>query len=221
MKRKIGCCLIIIILGLVGAILAPWGGLSSIKDSLFGRSSDMSSLKVYSLGGNMKVFIDGKDRGTVSQEDTYLEVFPITIGDHEVKLVREESGQDFYPEFKREIYFENGFDTVISYEIGPTDDSSSGWLLYAKASDGGDEKAHLHMSSGAEDLTVEIDNTKVKDLPGETYELSLEKQHSVKVSSKGYQTLKFLILPEDEEGRNALKGYDLYLDVNLYKFVVD
>jgi hypothetical protein len=215
--KKLGICIIFLIIAVIIAILFPWGNLDDIKDRLFGVKNNYASLKVYSLAGNMKLYIDEEEKGLVKRDEQFLEIFPISLGEHNIKLIREASNDEFYLNFEKIIKFEKGFDTVLSWEIGPTEDSSSGWILYAQNNNTDANNALLNLECRPDDCKVDIDSKEeylgsIKDMT-----LGLETQHYFKVSKDGYQDLEFHILPEDENSRKSLKGYTLYIEVYLYK----
>jgi hypothetical protein len=221
MKKKLGLYFVIIFLAVIAAIFLPWDRLSSLKDKLLGVGESYSLLKVYSLGGDMHVYVDDEDKGVVQEQDSYLEVFPITSGEHEVKLVREASTDGFYKEFVRRINFEKGFDTVIGWEIGPTEESSSGWILYAQESSvlkGGVTRINLNCKPS--DCNVDINDEDSLTAPISQMEISLDKQYTFKASKEGFQDLEFQALPEDQEARAKLEGYELFFDVNLYRIPI-
>jgi len=218
--KKVGFCIIISIIAVLGAILLPWHKLDSYKDKLLGSNNNYSSLKIYSLGGDMKIYLDNEEKGVIKNQDPYLEIFPIDIGSHSVKLERIASQEGFYPYFERNIDFEKGFDTVISWEIGPTDESSSGWILYAQSSNKKEGNAFLNISSKIDDCKVLLNNTEGIETPIIDKAIGLDSQYHIKVSKEGYQELEFQILPEDQEARNRLDGYVLYVEVNLYKLPI-
>lgn len=217
MKKKVGLCLIIAVLAVVAAIFAPWEGFTTLKNKLLGIGESYASLKVYSLGGDMKIFVDDEEKGTVREEDSYFEVFPIIAGEHEVKLVREATLEGFYPDFSRVIDFEKGFDTVISWEIGPSSDSSSGWILYAQQTSKKAGMTSLNLTCVPESCNILINGGTSEVAPISKMDLSLDRQYGFKASSDGYQDLEFQLFESDDESRAKLEGYELFLDVNLYK----
>ncbi|MDD3647360.1 MAG: PEGA domain-containing protein [Candidatus Dojkabacteria bacterium] len=218
--KKIGLCLLVVVIAVVLAILLPWENIGELKNKLTGGAADYASLKVYSLGGDMKVFVDGAEKGTVLSDTTYLEIFPIEVGKHEVKLVRIASNDIFYEEFLETISFEKGFDTVISWELGPTEESTSGWILYARRNVSAVDDVKLNVESDPKGAQIKLDGGEASYSPLVNFALSHDKQHNLIISEEGYQTMELPILPEDEEERNLLRGYDLFLDIDLYKLPI-
>lgn len=217
MIKKLGFCLIASIIAVIAALFFPWHILSGFKNTLFGGGDQFSSLKVYSLGGDMKIYIDGDERGVVREEDTYVEIFPVTLGEHEVSLKRVATMDGFYQEFSREVSFVKGFDSSISWELGPTVDSSSGWILYANKRNGAGNEVTLNVLCKPTDCSLILDDTETKPIATTTFSVSLDSQHKIKVEREGYQPLEISFLPDDEQTRSKLKDYELFLEVNLYK----
>ncbi len=223
MRKNVTIFLIFTVLSfalVVGAIFAPFEKIYELKNNLFYRAGKVSSLKVYSLGGEMEVFVDNEAKGTVSPDMPFLDVFPIDRGEHTVRLLRKSSNEGFYKEFEKRIWFEEGFDVIVSCEIGPSLDSSFGWMLYAKkANDGIEGVVRLHLKCNTRDCIARIDE-KESFGDGEEYLMSLDSQHYVNVKASGYQGIEFQLLPNEEEARRLISGYDLYLEVNLYRLPI-
>lgn len=218
--KKVGLCIVILLIAVILAIVLPWDKVGVLRKNILGEGDQFGSLKVYSLGGDLKVFIDGEERGTVLEEESYVEIVPIPAGEHEVMLQREESGDSFYPEFVRTIWFEQGVDAVISWEIGPSTQSSSGWMVYSKKSGRESDQVRVHVQCEPEDCDVLLDNSESVDMETREVNLDTNIQHTFKVSADGYQDLEFLLLPEDNDSRDLLKGSDLYLEINLYQIPI-
>lgn len=218
--KKPGLCFIVCLIAVLVAIFIPWERLDDLRGKLLGIGESFASLKVYSLGGDMEVYLNDESKGIVRSEDPYLEIFPVGVGERKVRLVREATIEGFYPDFERVINFEKGFDTVISWEIGPTEQSSSGWILYARKMSGSEGAALLNISCNPEDCSVKKDGEESQEAPIHDMELVLDDQHTFKASREGYQDLEFQVLPEDKEARLRLDGYVLYLEVNLYKIPI-
>lgn len=222
--KKILIVLIIIVTLLIGAIFVPWNSLTDLK-SILGIEDQIgySSLKVYSLGGNLEVSVDEQERGLANFEMSYLEITPLEPGFHKIELVRESTEENFYQGFSKEIYFEEGFDVVISWEAGPSERSSSGWVLSAKRNDT-DQKAE-NMSQLFVDLDptgadLFMDGNQVADyLNGVS--LSLDKRHTISCRKTGFQDIDFEILPEEDDIRGRLIDYNLFLEVKLYEIPLE
>jgi hypothetical protein len=215
--KKLVIILLSLIIAILLAIFFPWDIFDGLKDKLFDSSGEVASLKVYSLGGDIKVFIDSEEKGIVKTEDAYLEIFPIETGIHEVKLSRVSKDESFYEPLQRSISFVKGFETIISWELGPTEESSSGWILYAQESENKLGYAKLDITCSNDPCDVLIDDERKLLTPIVSEELKLDKQHIFKVSKDGYQDLDFEVLSEESEDRQQLDGYELFLNVNLYE----
>ena len=217
MKKKFLFILIVLIAAIVGAIYIPWDNLLVIPDRLLGVGDNVSSLKVYSLGGDMKIFIDDEEKGLVSETDNYKEILPISEGLHEVRLTRIASRDGFYKDFVKEIDFVGSFDTVISWEAGPSEKSSSGWILYAAEGNNQNNNSKLNFSCIPENCSLVFNQDKVEVAPFQDYSINLDKKYSLKAREDGYLDLEFELLPEEQEARDKLENYELFLEVNLYK----
>ena len=218
--KKVGLCIVVLIIAIIGAILIPWQKLNIFKDKLIGVDNNYASLKVYSLGGDMKVFLDDEDKGVIKSQDPFLEIFPIESGKHNVRLKRVTSDESFYPDFEREVDFAKGFDTVIGCEIGPTKESSSNWLIYAQQTNNNNGAALVNITSDIENCNVIFNDSDTQTIPVQSKSIGLDQQYNIKVSKEGYQDLEFQILPEEQEARDRLDGYILYIEVNLYKIPI-
>ena len=220
MKKRVGLCFILVFIAVIAAIFFPLDIISILKDRLLGVGNNYSSLKIYSLGGDIKVYIDGEEKGIAKEKGSYLEVLPIDVGEHEVKLVREATEEGFYPDFERIINCEKGFDTVISWEIGPTEEASSGWILYAQNASYKNGHTLINLTCKPRDCKINIDEKGEHTAPITKLNLSLNEQHTFKASKEGYQDLEVQVLPEDEEARASLEGYELFFEVNLYRIPI-
>lgn len=217
--RKVLFVLVFILIIILIAVFLPWNNVSKFKDKILGERSNAASLKVYSLGGDMSVYIDGEKRGDVLSKSSYLEVFPIEEGDHLVQLVREGSEENFYVEFKEIIWFEKGFNTVVSWEIGPSEELSSGWILYAKKLNKNDTYAYLNIDCEPANCKCKLNDQEDVNIDSKI-QLDKSNQYTIEASADGYQNLVVSIFPEDPEEREKLTGYDLFLEVNLFKIPI-
>ena len=215
--KKVGFCFIMLIIALVAAFFIPWERVELKFREIINKPQEYSSLKIYSLAGNLKVYIDGEEKGVAKRSESYFEVIPINTGEHEVSLIREAEESRFYTEFRKVINFEKGFDTVISWENGPTDDASSGWILYARKSKDISDVAYLNVQCFPVDCHIHVNDSETLAMPISEKELSLAQQYTLKAQKEGYQDLEFQILPEDNGAREKLAGFDLFLEVHLYK----
>ena len=217
--RKVLFVLVFILIIILIAVFLPWNNVSRFKDKILGERSNAASLKVYSLGGDMSLYIDGEKRGDVLSKSSYLEVFPIEEGDHLVQLVREGSEENFYVEFKEIIWFEKGFDTVVSWEVGPSEELSSGWILYAKKLNKNDTYAYLNINCESANCKCKLNDQEDVKIDSKI-QLDKSNQYTIEASADGYQNLVVSIFPEDPEEREKLTGYDLFLEVNLFKIPI-
>jgi hypothetical protein len=216
--------LILVIIFLLSILLALWSPWTKIDISLaqiFGveEPDRIAGLQVYSLGGEIDIYVDSEYAGTATQEDSPFIVDQVDPGDRLVRLERKSDIPAAYWEFSKLINFIEGKDVVVSYNIGPEETFSEGHVIYASESSSGDERqgvANLNIRVNAEDTVVEIDEIAF-NIAGTTMSetLTLNKQHKLLVSKAGYESLEFTILPESQEDRDKLEGFDIELDVHL------
>src|SRR5438045_3568909 len=95
---------------------------------LFGiqKPEVISSLQVYSLSGNMDVQIDGKLAGTAKAEKSPFVVDRVTPGEHLITLKRISDVKNAYWDFNKLVTFEANTSVIVSYDLGPEEEFSSG-----------------------------------------------------------------------------------------------
>jgi len=215
LKKLLAGTVIIIGLGIL-AFWSPWQQWDFSVTSILGIESkeEFSALKVRSLGGTIEVFLDGESYGEVSTEEEFLEVFPVTPGEHTVRLVRKADAD--YTEIVRKINFEPAVDVIIGYEIGPNEQFSEGHILYARRSfaDQGDPRIEVY--SSPEEITVQLDGIDVGTTPIKDLELTTDRKHTLAFSKPGYDPLEIDVLPENQADRDKLKNTILTLEINLF-----
>jgi len=208
--KRIIIIIILLVLLIILAVVIPWREFININ------SDDKPSLlKIYPLKGDIDIFIDDEFKGTVFESDVYGEFFPLKNGYHKVKIEKN-SNKEFYTFFEKEIWFEGGFDTVISWELGPTYESSSGWILYSKKGSD-DKKTILNLVCEPKNCDILVNEEKLNS-PINSYEINRDNQYHIKASYPSYYPLEFNLLPEDNVLREELEGYELFVEVKLYQY---
>src|SRR3990170_1480448 len=127
--------IIIIIISLIGlGIWSPWQNWKLDLPSILGIESKerFGSLKVKSLAGEIDVFLDGEFKDTASDDEEFLEIVPVSVGEHTIRMVRRDEPE--FPEVIRKLNFEAGADVIIGYEMGPSEHFSEGHIFYARKS---------------------------------------------------------------------------------------
>ncbi|MDQ7021677.1 MAG: hypothetical protein Q9M91_07735 [Candidatus Dojkabacteria bacterium] len=210
---------LILLFGTLLALWSPWLRWNiSIADLLGAEKPEsIAGLQVFSLAGELNIYVDDEFQGTVTTDNSPYFINNITPGERRIRVERKSDTNGAYWNFNRLISFEEGNDVVISYNIGPSEEFSTGNFIYTtKSSEDEKNRAKLNFKLNVEDSIISIDNiTKVVDGYTVSEYVNLDKQYSVKVSKSGYEDLEFTLLPSESELRSELEGHDLNVEVNL------
>lgn len=200
------------------AFWSPWQSWDFHWSNVLGIDSKrtFSSLKVKSFAGEMEVFVDNESVGFVSDNDGFLDIFPIDPGEHTVRLVRPEDEGDFYYDFEKKLNFEEDVDVVVGYDLGPTDLFSEGHVLSARKSFTVGQNPTLDIVSPIKDVNVKINGSDVGRTPLRSIPMSTDSTHVLTFEKKGYDPLEIELFPEDPMSRDSLKDLVLTLEVNLF-----
>ena len=130
MKNFIKFLIVLLICVLLG-LWSPWLKLNVSLSDIFGveKPDKISGLQVYSLSGEMEVFLDGESQGTVTPDNSPLVVDAISPGEKSVGLKRVSEVPGAYWEFNKVITFEENIDVVLSYILGPEEEFSEGNIV--------------------------------------------------------------------------------------------
>lgn len=208
----------VIILGLMLlAVWSPWQNWNYHWTNIFGIESreQFSGLKLKSFSGELELFLDGKSAGTVTDQESFLEVFPVSPGEHTVKISRPESN-GFYAEFERTLNFEKEVDVVIGYDLGPSLLFSEGHVLTAKKSYTKGQNPVLDIVSIVDDVDVKIDGKDMGKTPLRSIPMGIDTTHVLSFSKTGFDPLEIEIFPTEQSERDKLKDIILTLEVNLF-----
>jgi hypothetical protein len=119
----------IIIILIIILSLYFWGG--DITKFIVNRIGILeqasASLESVSLAGDMKLKVDGVDKGLIRFSQSKFELEGVTEGTHRIELSRISDIQ--YDPESFVLNFINGYATTIVYEIGPSESVSQGWTL--------------------------------------------------------------------------------------------
>lgn len=216
MRKATRISLLIISLILL-AFWSPWQSWNLEWINIFGIDSkdSYSGLKVKSFSGELEVFVDGESAGITTDQQSFLDVFPIKPGEHLVKIVRP-TNDGFYSEFERNINFERDVDVVIGYDLGPSTLFSEGHVLTAKKSFSKGAEPTLDILSTVNDVDVKLDGRDIGKTPLRTVPIGIESTHILSFSKKGFDSLEIEILPTEQSERDKLKDIELSLEVNLF-----
>lgn len=208
---------LLVVVLIILAFWSPWQSWSYQWINIFGIESreKLSGLKVKSFSGDIEVLVDGKSVGTANEEGAFLEIFPITPGEHMVKLTRPDN-EGFYTELERKLNFEKEVDVVIGYDLGPSSIFSEGHVLTARKSYTKGQNPTLDIISSLEDINVKIDGRDVGKTPLRSIPMTIDTTHVLNFSKDGFSTLEIEIFPTEQEERDKLKDIVLTLEVNLF-----
>ncbi|HEC64436.1 MAG TPA: PEGA domain-containing protein [bacterium] len=212
----------VVLLLVILAVWSPWKNLDfSIKDLLgLTRPDSFSGLIVYSLGGNMTVSIDGEIQGEVNLANSPLEIEGIKAGEHLVELTRESSLQNAYEKLSRKMNFEQGVNSILGYELGPTTDFSAGYIFYAASKGNLSGQVSLSITSNP-NAKVLVNGAIAGNSPLQNLTLSVDQKQTIKLEADGYETLEFDIFPDNQTDRERLKDYNLIIEANLFKVPIN
>lgn len=216
MKKILKLLLIALICVLLG-LWSPWLYWRLDISQLFGveKPNPISGLQVYSLGGELEVYIDNqKQEGSATPETSPLSVVAIEPGERLVRIVRKSTVDGAYTEFNKIINFVEGIDVVISYLLGPEDVFSEGHIITAEQKRG--ESYNFKLSTNVTDYKVFIDEVEHTVSSGFfTQEFDLTRQRKVRIQKNGYQSIEFTIFPEEQGERDKLVNYILSVEAKL------
>lgn len=223
--KKVILALFVIFLSIGIAAFIPWEDFLYDRLDIFQSNPEFSSLRVYSLSGELIVILDDEEKGSIKSTDGYLEVFPIEPGEHQLVLKRASNTEDFFTDFNQRVTFAPNFETVVSWEAGPSTNSSAGWILEAERNTDAAEDQNsvaLQMSGiNGEDYTVLLNKNDEFKLPISDKSLNADQEHVFLISKEGYQNLEFTIFSNDIEEFEDFSHFDIKLRVNLYKVPIE
>lgn len=214
----------IIALILIGlAIWSPWNSLKFSWKDLFGlnNNANQSGLTVNAISGNMEVYVDNELKGEVNPASSPFEVEDLKAGEHDILIVRKGSEDNSYYKFSRKLKFEKGINIVLSYELGPTQDFSAGYLFYAVSNGNFVKETTLSVISNPDTAKVSLDGNAIGNSPLQNISITTDKKHKLRIESDGYEPLEFEILPDSQADRDKLKGFNLVVETNLLKLPVN
>lgn len=210
--------IVLILIAFLCALWSPWTSWNISFSRLLGIEPppQIGGLQVTSLAGELEVFVDGISQGKVTPDSSPLTIPAIDPGERQIRLKRIATVDEAYWEFNKLIKFESGVDVVISYELGPTEEFSEGHVIYATRTTDKVDGLRLNLTSSVEDAVVKIDDVTVGNTPLVAQVISKDKQHTLLISKKGYESQEFKLLPESQEDRDKISGYNLNVLVDLF-----
>lgn len=216
--RKFFWITIFIVALVLLAFFSPWRQIRIDLAGLFGieQQESTAGLVVSSYAGKINVFIDGQAAGAATAE-TPLVLPNITPGDRLIKLERESQIPDAFISYSKLLTLLPGSEGQISYELGPSIEFSGGHLIYAAGVQTNNrESLRLNVKSNVQDAEVFINDTSIGNAPINAYQLPIGSQYKLELRKAGYESQAFTILPDSQEDRNKLGGFDLNVEVDLF-----
>lgn len=190
------------------AIISPW---KAIGDKILGivglSASSPVSISATSEDGELKVFINDKEEGVTPFEKNNL-----VPGKYKVKLTKVTDEEAFYTTFERVFDVEEGTQVVINWDLGPSEDFSSGEIYFFKRNKGISNESSVSIIPYPEDSTVYFDAA-VQSGPPYVTEGVIEGKHKVKIEKDHYI--------ESEVDVQTRKGFDLFLEVRLFPLPIE
>jgi len=191
------------------AIISPW---KSIGDKILGivglSVSSPVSISVNSKEGVLRVYINDKDEGT-----TPLELNNLSSGSYKVRLSKESNTPDFYTTFERVFDIEEGTQVVINWELGPSNEFSSGEVYFFKKNlDEQQQESTVSIIPHPDNAIVYFDGAKQSGPPFVLDGIK-EGRHKVKVEQDHFIDTEIDIQTKE--------NYDLFLEVRLFPLPVD
>jgi hypothetical protein len=218
MLKKIALIVVFVIITLSCALWSPWQYWNFSIAELVGveKPREFGRLQVSSLAGEVEIFVDNESRGTVGPEGSPFLIEDVEPGKRLIRLERVSDHSEAYINFERLIEFYKGTDVVVAYELGPNEEFSEGNLISAFKNVVNGDKAKLNVYTKPEKVRVTLDGSFIGETPIEAKDLDLNGVHKLKLEKTGYEPQEISLLPEEEEGRANLKGFDLNVEANLF-----
>lgn len=191
------------------AIISPWKAIGDKILGVVGLSvSSPVSISVNSKEGNLRVFINDKEEGT-----TPLELNNLSPGSYKVKLVKDTNTPDFYTEFERAFDIEEGTQVVINWELGPSNEFSSGEIYFFKRNlDEQSDESTVSIIPHPDNASIYFDGAKQSGPPFVLDGIK-EGRHKAKVEQDHFIDTEIDIQTKE--------GYDLFLEIRLFPLPVD
>jgi hypothetical protein len=214
--KKVITILLIVVFFVVLGFWSPWNKMNLSFLNIFGieTANKYATLKVKSLHGEVSIYIDDEFKGVATDNSDFAEINPIEPGEHTITLKKETNGN--YYQFERKVNFEPSLDVVVAYDLGPLQIFSEGHLLYTRKNYLNSVNPRVTIYSSVESVTVYLDEKEIGNTVLKDVELDNSKQHKLKFTKEGYDSMEITLLPESQSDRDKLKNYDLILEVTLF-----
>ncbi len=218
MNRIIKVILFLVICSLI-ALWSPWTNWNLDLNKIFGIQAPevISGLQIYSLSGELEIYVDNNLVGSVDEEDSPFTVDKVMPGEHLFTLKRKSEVKNAYWIVNKLITFEAGTNVVASYNVGPEEEFTEGHIIYTIKRIDKNSSPSLNINLNVDNAVVTIDSNSEEEVLGKFYStvLSYSQQHSITIFKDGYEKLEFSILPTSQEERDKLKDFNLNIEAHL------
>jgi hypothetical protein len=195
----------LLVIGCVFALWSPWLYLKVDFLQFFGieKPEEISGLQVYSLAGELDVYLDGELKGTSSADRSPLILDNVLPGDYLLTIKRKTQIRGSYWEFNKLVSFIPGTSVVISFNLGPEKEFSEGHIIYATEKVDQNAESKLNILLEVDNPKVLINNIEVPRINEYLYSMNVQIDNikTITIEKDGYDTLSFTIFPESEEER--------------------
>jgi len=199
--------------------------ISSLLDKSGLIKSSFSVLESISLGGDMKLFIDGEEKGIIRSSQSKFELDGITSGVHKIELSKISDLP--FPKFSTTLNFLDGFATTIVYEIGPSESVSQGWTIEPQEKQIASDKSELVIIPNVDAASIKLFNEDTNEIISKregmeqiTYDLDFKTGYKILIEKDGYLPISFNIFGFEvgsETVSEKAKQYDYMIKVYLFE----
>ena len=182
------------------------------------KVTETSGLHVFSLDGELKIYIDGVLQGSVNVDNSPHVIDNVSVGKHLVQLEKFSQVDNAYEPVSKSIYFEKGKTVVMTYNIGPIHPYISGHVIFVQPKDEYISNNNVIIKANIPNLLVYIDEVLIEKRDGYfESNIDFESQHVLFAEAKGFESTEFTILPRDRNERESLKGFQIVVELDLMK----
>jgi hypothetical protein len=131
------------------------------------------------------------------------------------------SSDSNYISLERMLNFTSESNTVIAYELGPNQQFSKGQTITAFRSYTNQDSTSLNVDTTPEGTRVYLDDVLIGETPINGYDLDINRTHNLRLEKKGYEDLEMRLLPDEQEARDKLVGYDMLVEASLFLIPIE
>lgn len=196
-----------------------------ILDNSGVTKSSNSAIESISLGGDMKLLIDGEEKGVIRGSQSKFELDGISSGVHKLELSKISDLP--FPKFTTTLNFLDGFATTVVYEIGPSESVSQGWTIEPVEKKSDTDPSVLTIIPNIEAASIKMFNEDTNELlkikegnQYQTYQLDFKNGYKINVEKDGYLPISFHIFGFNQNSDKVLekaKKYNYIIKVYLFE----